>query len=253
MNNRILSLLCTLPLLTSIAACCGGDNKVTSDNSTKPARPAAGATTTAEATTRAAAPAKPHAAAPPAAATAARVQPTAAPLAAATAAPMQAAAAPPAATAPVQPAAGAKSFLAASPSDPTAGAGRGGFGVDGLPADIPATRSKVPTLAEWDAVPREISVARSTPLGCETKMVREWLRVSCRKRNSTGGMPTNVETRQSGGVEAFTFAKNSITSLVVPVLRGRHYVAQFSWTDHSELLIVEWANGAPRPRIFFGY
>ena len=127
----------------------------------------------------------------------------------------------------------------------------GAMGNDGLPLDIPATRSKVPTQAEWDAVPREITVARSTPLACETKMLREWLRVSCRTKNKAGGSPTTVKTKESGGVEAFTFGSGGITSVVVPVLRGKRYTALFGWTDMSQVLVVDWTGGIPRPSIKF--
>ena len=125
------------------------------------------------------------------------------------------------------------------------------MGPDGLPVDIPTGHSKVPTLGEWDAVTREITVARSTPLGCETKMVREWLRVSCRGKNDKGGEPTNAETKSSGGLEAYLFAKNKVTSVVVPVARGKRYEALFSWTDKKQVLVMDWPNGAPRPTIKF--
>lgn len=134
-----------------------------------------------------------------------------------------------------------------APADEKNGAGMAN---DGLPNDIPSTRSKVPTVAEWDAVTREIRVARSTPLGCETKMVREWVRISCRNHNDSGGKPTTVATKTAGGVEAYLFQKNNITSVVLPVLRGKYYDAVFSWTDKRQLLAVDWRSGN-RPVIKF--
>jgi hypothetical protein len=127
----------------------------------------------------------------------------------------------------------------------------GALGNNGLPVDIPATRSKVPTIPEWDAVTKEITVARSTPLGCETKMLREWLRVSCRGKNKEGGEPTGADTKSGNGAEAFTFAKGGVASVVVPVLRGKKYEALFSWSNKKQLLVVDWANGAPSPTIAF--
>jgi hypothetical protein len=115
----------------------------------------------------------------------------------------------------------------------------------------PATRSPVPKLDEWSAQTKEITVARSTPLGCETKMVREWLRVSCRGKNDKGGEPTTVDNKTGGGGEHYLFAKNKVTSLVMPVLRGQKYEAVFAWTDKKQVLVVEWPSGAPSPTIKF--
>lgn len=127
----------------------------------------------------------------------------------------------------------------------------GGYAPDGLPADIPASHSSVPTIAEWNAVPREISVARSTPLNCETKMLREWLRVSCRPKSSTGGTPTNVVHKLGPTDETYYFSKGGIASLVTPVKNGKHQESIFSWTDKSQTLVIDWPHGAPRPVIKF--
>jgi hypothetical protein len=125
------------------------------------------------------------------------------------------------------------------------------MGIDGLPIEIPAVRSSVPTLDEWSAVTREVTVKGSSALGCETKMVREWLRVSCRGRNNSGGTPREIHTLTGGGLDAYTFAKGDVASVVVPVVRARRYEALFTWTDRKERLLVDWAGGAPRPVIRF--
>src|SRR5687768_13823004 len=49
----------------------------------------------------------------------------------------------------------------------------------------PGGRSAVPTLDEWNAQTKEVTVRGSSKLNCETKMVREWLRVSCRGKNDS--------------------------------------------------------------------
>lgn len=125
------------------------------------------------------------------------------------------------------------------------------YGPDGLPATIPDTRSPVPTMAEWNAVPREISVRKSTPLGCETKMVREWLRVSCRGKNNSGGTPLEVKKVAGCTGDTYFFASGGVTSLVTPVLRGKTCDVSFSWTVGANQLWVRWPNGAPRPTIAF--
>jgi hypothetical protein len=157
-------------------------------------------------------------------------------------------------TAPSEPKSTTTVQLTAQPAPtpaPTPAAAPNAYAPDGLPVDIPASRSAVPTVAEWNAVPREINVARSTPLNCETKMLREWLRVSCRPKSSTGGTPTNVVHKSGPKDNAYYFAKGEVASLVVPVTRGKHMESTFSWTDKTQTLVLDWPGGAPRPIIKF--
>jgi hypothetical protein len=133
---------------------------------------------------------------------------------------------------------------------PTAASG-GGYSPDGLPTDIPASHSAVPSVAEWNGVPREINVARSTPLNCETKMLREWLRVSCRPKSNTGGTPTNVVHKLGPTDETYYYSKGGVASLVTPITRGKHAESIFSWTDKTQTLVIDWPHGAPRPVIKF--
>jgi hypothetical protein len=111
----------------------------------------------------------------------------------------------------------------------------------------PNGRSAVPTVEEWTGA-KEIGVKGSTKLNCETKMVREWLRVSCRGKNDTGGEPKNVTMRKGGGRgDTFVFAGNKVASLVCPFVNGTDIVADFEWTDKKKELVVSWPHGAPEP------
>ncbi len=114
------------------------------------------------------------------------------------------------------------------------------------PVSVPG-RSPVPTTAEWDAT-KEVGVRGSGALGCETKVVREWLRIACRGKNDSGGTPTTIKTLKgvrSG--EAFVFTGAGATSLVLPYLEGIAAEFVFSWTDKSHKLTLSWPKGAPRP------
>lgn len=159
----------------------------------------------------------------------------------------------PAKSEPAKPASPTTPAAPAKPASPTPAAtpDSNAMGPDGLPVDIPSTRSAVPTVAEWAAVPREITVRKSTPLGCETKMVREWLRVSCRGKNNLGGTPLDVKKVAGCTADTYLFSSGGITSLVTPVLRGKTCDAAFSWTMGANQLWVRWPNGAPRPTIAF--
>lgn len=109
-------------------------------------------------------------------------------------------------------------------------------------------RSAVPTQAEWNAVTKEVTVSGSGALNCETKMVREWLRVSCRDKNKTGGTPTGVSVTSGGGHgDDFTFASGGVASLVVRFVEGVSIDAVFTWTDDSRTLHIAWPRNTPEP------
>src|SRR5438094_905269 len=96
--------------------------------------------------------------------------------------------------APIKPAGGDTGV--AMPTPAPAHVDPGAMGPDGLPAVIPPPGSTPPTVAEWNAVTKEVTIKGSSALGCETKMLREWLRVSCHQKGSL--TPTNVKTENSG-------------------------------------------------------
>ncbi len=138
-----------------------------------------------------------------------------------------------------------------TPAGPATDPNRPGRGLDGLPAVIPPPNTTVPTIAEWDSAPWEITVSRSTPLGCETKMVREWLRVSCRDENKDGGKILGLSIVQKGGVQAYVYERTGVASLVVQVVKGKKHVTRFRWTDRTQQLVVDWTDLGPRPKIDF--
>ncbi len=110
------------------------------------------------------------------------------------------------------------------------------------------SRSSVPSTAEWNAQTREVVVRGSSALNCETKMVREWLRISCRGKNQTGGEPTGVVVSKGGGRgDDFVFTGNKVASLVVRFVPGVDLEARFSWTNKSSTCRVWWPRGAPEP------
>lgn len=117
------------------------------------------------------------------------------------------------------------------------------------PAPLPAGRSTPPTLAEWNTQQKEVTVKGSSALNCETKVVREYLRVSCRGKNDSGGTPTGIVIKKGGHGEAFTYTGGGIASLVVPFVEGTNFAADFSWSDKSHTLTVSWPRGNKRPEV----
>ena len=119
------------------------------------------------------------------------------------------------------------------------------------PINLPARpgRSPMPTLAEWNTQQKEVTVKGSTALNCETKIVREYLRVSCNGKNDSGGTPTDIVINKGGHGETYTYVNGGITSLVVPFVEGTNFEAYFGWTDKGHDLVVSWPRGSKQPEV----
>lgn len=144
------------------------------------------------------------------------------------------------------------STASAPPADPTAAPSPAPTAPAGSPTDAaPATpggKSAVPTMEEWTAQTKEVTVLGSSKLNCETKQVREWIRVSCRGKNDTGGEPTGVRVTKGGGRgEDFVFSNAGVASLVYRFVEGVSMEAEFTWSDKSKTLLIAWPRGAPEP------
>lgn len=123
------------------------------------------------------------------------------------------------------------------------------YAADGWPQVLAPPGSKAPTTEEWAAVPREVTVRGSSGLKCETKVVREWLRVSCRANSL--GVPVTVTHAPAYGQQAFTFVSpGSVTSAVLQLIPGKAYSADFSWGSpdlgtSTFTMTLRWINGRP--------
>jgi len=112
-----------------------------------------------------------------------------------------------------------------------------------------AARSPVPVPAIWQQAP-EVIVRGSTAAGCETKQVREWLRVLCTRRPGAAPPRTIVIDRDDGG-DAMTLTMPHGVSLLVPVIPGRELAATITWPDRTRVLRVAWPAGAAAPTMAF--
>jgi hypothetical protein len=123
---------------------------------------------------------------------------------------------------------------------------------DGWPQTFPPPGSSAPSVAEWNAVPREVTVWGSSALRCETKMVREWLRISCRANHL--GVPIAVSHEPAFGQQALKFvAEGQVASVVLQMIPGKNYDATFTWSspnsEHvAQTVTIRWNQGRPAGR-----
>jgi hypothetical protein len=111
-------------------------------------------------------------------------------------------------------------------------------------------RSALPSQEDWTLAP-EISVAGSSSLGCETKGVREWVRVSCKGNDPQRGAATGVNITRGGGKgDTFTLVSGGVASLVYPYYEGQDLLATFLWENTTSELAVAWPRGAPKPPVY---
>lgn len=148
-----------------------------------------------------------------------------------------------------------KSDAKATPDKSTGAAASAGVVTQSEAAATPlipkGSRSKVPTVAEWNAQTAQVKVAGAPELGCETKVVREWLRVSCRKSHPSRGTAEGVvvtrgDTHQH---EHHTFSDEGIASLVMRFEPGVDLEAVFRFTAVTYKFTTVWADGAPEPEL----
>lgn len=119
--------------------------------------------------------------------------------------------------------------------------------------DPPEKPSKPPTVAEWNAA-RESEVKNGKQLACEVKLVREWLRVSCRttenKASQIQGL-TLLEPKVRSA-EFYELVKpNTLASMVFPIRKATQVRIEFEWNDFKRILSVAWTPGAPKPILYF--
>lgn len=120
---------------------------------------------------------------------------------------------------------------------------------DGFPTIIPPPSSSPPSVEEWNAVTREVRVSGSSRLACKTKVLREWLSVSC-DANAEMGVPEAV-TFDSSSAQIYKFVRpGTRASLTAQLIDGTPLHATFSWRDpdgsfNQAELRVTWRGGRP--------
>ena len=114
-------------------------------------------------------------------------------------------------------------------------------------AVVVAERSPVPLPDVFRRAP-EVIVTGSSDASCETKQVREWLRIRCARTLITH--PRSIEITRDDGHEAMALVLPEEMSLVVPVVEGRQLDATLTWNDKIRALHIAWPTGG-KPRFAF--
>ncbi|MFO0593452.1 MAG: hypothetical protein U0441_38275 [Polyangiaceae bacterium] len=132
------------------------------------------------------------------------------------------------------------------------------------PGSVPSTPE--PDLKEWGAA-SEITAPGSGALRCETKMVREWLRVMCVPRMEEVGegatrktvekkpLKIDVKKGRSGPKpqgENLT-GTSGIVTLITQVLPGADIEAEFQWAEENHTLTVLWPADKPQEEMILGF
>jgi SGNH hydrolase-like domain, acetyltransferase AlgX len=121
---------------------------------------------------------------------------------------------------------------------------------------LPEARSWPPTEDEWRAA-KECTVKGSTAAGCETKLVREWLRVSCLAQLKPGAGETDdgfapelVDVKTGGHGDAATWRYYGQAGLIIPVVPGDAARVRFAWPSVERELQLDFPRDAPLTMAF---
>ncbi len=119
---------------------------------------------------------------------------------------------------------------------------------------LPEGRSWLPTDDEWRAVP-EVNVKGSTAANCETRVVREWFRMTCRdlypdEEDATTLTIAAIVVRSGGHGDVLFDGSYNQRTVMLPVLEGETATLEVAWNDHTRELVLEHPKGATPKRAF---
>lgn len=98
------------------------------------------------------------------------------------------------------------------------------------PLPLPPDKGSVaPTPVEWKKAPK-VEIAHAEPLGCEARMLREWVRVECREHPWTD-LPLRAKVTRDDGAENRIFARRLAERVIVivAVRKGTDAEAELTW------------------------
>ena len=112
---------------------------------------------------------------------------------------------------------------------------------------IPDTGSKPPTVEEWKTACKvNTQGPNSHPDDCEMKVMREWLRVTCR---GDYFKTQNMENFGANGADYFEMIKpNQVIGYTMKLSKGRNQKVRICHTKNKRAsLFVSWPSGEEKP------
>jgi hypothetical protein len=100
----------------------------------------------------------------------------------------------------------------------------------------------------------EIEVKNAKRLGCEVKLVREWIRVSCRTTDKSASQVNGLAWLEPAKKppDYYDLVKpGTLASVVLPIRRETRARIEFTWSDFSRVLAIAWSPSAPKPAVYF--
>lgn len=117
---------------------------------------------------------------------------------------------------------------------------------------FPDAETKPPTVKEWNDA-RPLAVGHAPSLWCDTRQLREWIRVSCRAPEDATNQPTSLRVVQPPGRgQHYELVRSGVASLVLQPRRGASSAYSFEWSKWgARTLRVSFEAGADRPTVAF--
>lgn len=120
------------------------------------------------------------------------------------------------------------------------------------PPAPPVELSPMPVPSQWNAV-GEIVVAGSTAARCETKRLREWMRILClpREYGDVSSAPLEVKLVRNQARQALALVMPTSTALTLALAPGDELEAELTWKHAVRRFTVRWAAEDQAPKAAF--
>lgn len=138
------------------------------------------------------------------------------------------------------------------PPEATASAAASASASAATPPPFAETETKPPTVAEWKEA-KPLAVGHAASLWCDTRELREWIRVSCRAPEDAANQPTSLRVvRAPARGQHYELVRSGVASLVLQPRRGVTSSFAFEWSKWgARTLDVRFDAGTERPVVAF--